>query len=106
MNQRSTHSNTVLWASAFVILALIITQAGRVVPANQAHAGLIAQSGDLTVLTADTGTDHEVVLLLDRFEGTLLVYTMKNRNTLALLQNYEVDAMLRNAAAVAGKSSP
>jgi hypothetical protein len=31
---------------------------------------------------------------------------MKNRNTLALLQNYEVESMLRNAAAVAGKSSP
>ncbi len=96
----------VLWASALIIAALTIIQAGNISGSSVARAGLIAQSGDLSVLTADTGTDHEVVILLDRFEGTLLVYSMKNRDKLELLQNYTVEAMLRNAGAAAGRTSP
>ncbi|MFG0256335.1 MAG: hypothetical protein ACF8GE_00355 [Phycisphaerales bacterium JB043] len=105
MSRSSTRSSA-LWASAFVILAIIILQASRVAPESSARAGLIAQSGDLSVLTADAGTEQDLVLVLDRFEGTLLVYTVEQRDRLELVQNYQLESMLRNAAAAAGMTTP
>ncbi|MHC4976489.1 MAG: hypothetical protein ACYTF7_07765 [Planctomycetota bacterium] len=103
--KNSRANANVLWASACVILAMIITQAARVSPESAAHAGLVAQSGDLSVLTAESGAEHEIVLLLDRFEGTLLVYTVEQRDKLELVQNYDIASMLNNAAGAAGRTT-
>jgi hypothetical protein len=53
--QNIDSSAAALWASAFVIAALIIVQAGRL-PGNQAHAEMATGNGAYTLVTADAGT--------------------------------------------------
>lgn len=70
--------SAVLWASAFVIAALIIIKAGDL-PANQAHARMAVSSGDFTLVTAHSGKGDdedpdEVLYVLDSRSETLLVY--------------------------------
>ncbi|MFG0328872.1 MAG: hypothetical protein ACF8PN_03130 [Phycisphaerales bacterium] len=62
-----------LWASAFVIAALIIMQAGRVAPMNEAQADMVAVGSDYSVMTT-LGGNQEVVYVLDNREGRLFVY--------------------------------
>jgi len=93
-----------LWASAFVILALIIVQAGRMgaVPSS-ALAGEVSSVGDLTVLTAAGGDNEDVLAVLDRRAERLFVYGIENQSSLQLLESYEVSrifASARNAATI------
>ena len=71
-------SAAALWASAFVILALVIVQAGRM-PGNLANAATVADRGAYTLMTADSGKGgdaepDEVLLVIDSREQMLLVY--------------------------------
>ena len=49
----------ILWASAIVLVGLIITSAARM-PGNAAHAD-VAQVADLTVITVKSMVDEEVI---------------------------------------------
>lgn len=67
-----------LWASAFVVLAMVIVQAGRL-PANLANAATVADRGSYTLMTADSGKGgdsepDEILLVIDSREQVLLVY--------------------------------
>jgi hypothetical protein len=75
-------SAAVLWASAFVIAALVIVQAGRM-QGNAANAAVQADRGSYTLLTANSGTGgdaepDEVLLIIDSREQTLLVYEVED----------------------------
>ncbi len=81
-----THSRTtpvaVLWASAFVIAALTIVQAGRL-PGGTAYAETVAELGDYTVLTARTGKGpddrpYEALWVIDNREQVLIVYDLED----------------------------
>jgi hypothetical protein len=75
-------SSAALWASAFVILALIIVQAGRL-PGNLANAAVQADRGSYTLMTADSGKGgdeepDEILCVIDSREQILLVYDIEN----------------------------
>ena len=72
-----------LWGSAFVILALIVVQAGRF-PGNAANASVQADRGSYTLLTASNGKGgqpgepDEILCVLDSREQMLLVYEIED----------------------------
>lgn len=66
-----------LWASAMVIAAMILVQAGRHGAGSQAHAETVSQVGDLTALTARSGGDNDVLAVLDGRAERLMLYTIE-----------------------------
>jgi hypothetical protein len=79
MNRRSS-AHAVLWASAFVIAAMILTQAGRL-PA--AHGETADSQADYTILTSRTGRgpderQWESLFVIDNREQVLLVYEVED----------------------------
>ena len=77
--RRFNPSAVSLWASALVILALVIVQAGRMDPGHLAFAD-VSEIGDLTILNADAGGGEDVVVILDRRDERVYVYGLLNRN--------------------------
>jgi len=80
--QNIDSSVAALWASAFVIAALIIVQAGRL-PGNQAHAEMATGNGTYTLVTADAGTGgderpDELLYVIDSRDQVLLVYEIED----------------------------
>ena len=75
-----------LWASAFVLVGLIIVQAGKVAAhgrardaamAEAAAFDLVARIGDFTALTINSGSDDVLVVLDSRGED---IYTYRVTN--------------------------
>jgi hypothetical protein len=74
-------SAAVLWASAFVIAALTIVQAGRL-PGPAARAAMVSRHGDYTMLTARSGRGpdekpYELLYVIDTRDQVLLVYDVE-----------------------------
>lgn len=89
MNHRDVASRfdagaAALWASAFVILAMILVQAGS--RGNAAYAGQVADIGTLRVLTADAGSGEEVLVILNQTDEVLSVYSVVGQRSLELYQ--------------------
>ena len=80
------HTVAVLWASAFVITAMIIMQAGRL-QGSTAHAGQVESAGGYTLLTARSGKGTET----DPFD---LLYILDDRSDMLLV--YEIDNIQSN----------
>ncbi len=90
MNRSGTRPAAALWASAFVIAALAIVQAGQL-PGNSAHAETTSEFGDYTLLTARTGKGpedrpNESLWIIDNREQVLMVYELEDaqRGTLTV----------------------
>jgi len=83
--QRHKSINTaaaVLWASAFLLAALVIVQAGRL-PGNPAYAEMGLESGGYTLLTTDSGrggdaAPNELLYIIDSREEVVLVYEIED----------------------------
>lgn len=75
-----------LWASAFVIVALILTQAARFGPGSAAYAGDNANVGQLTILTAASGNNEDYIALINGSDETLSIYGVDNGRSLELYQ--------------------
>ncbi len=78
--QRINTSAAVLWASAFVIAALVIVQAGRL-PGRPAYGEMVSTRADYTILTARSGRGRdeepdEILFVIDNRDGVLMVYEM------------------------------
>ena len=86
-----------LWASAFILSAMIVVQAGRLVwpMGAEARADLVASSGDHTVLTFNSGNDDALAVLDGRGEQ-LYAYRILNQNRLELLRAYDVRALFES----------
>lgn len=89
-----------LWASAIVVLALILTQAGRVV-GSAAKAEMVHATGGYTIMTADGGTD-EVLLVLDNRNEELFVYQVANQRSVDLKERVSLTKLFSDARAAAG----
>lgn len=81
-HQRINASAAALWASAFVILALVIVQAGKL-PANTAHAGMATTGDAYTLVTASSGlgedaAPYELLYVLDSRDQIMLVYEIED----------------------------
>ncbi len=100
---RVNASAAALWASAFVILALIIVQAGRM-PGNTANASMQADRGSYTLITADSGRGgdadpDEILCVIDSREQVLLVYEVEDarRSGIVLRDGYALNDLFIRA---------
>lgn len=89
-----------LWASAIVVFALILTQAGRLV-GSAAHAEMVSTAGQYTVLTADGGTD-DVLVLLDQRTEEVFVYRVGGNRRLELAERQNLSQLFADARRAAG----
>ena len=82
-HERFNTSTAALWASAFVIMALIIVQADKL-PGQAAYAGMATGSGSYTLLTTyagrggDAENPNELLYVLDSRDQVLLVYEIED----------------------------
>ena len=92
-----------LWVSCFILMALIILQAQSIfaqpLGENVARAGMVSQTGPLTVMTADAGVD-DLLLVLEGRSEELLVYRA-DRNGVQLQQRLAVPKLFEDARAMA-----
>lgn len=88
-----------LWASALVILALILVQSSRM-GGNRAQAEMVSSSGGYTVMTADGGTD-EVLLILDERSEELFVYRVENQRSVDMKERISLSRLFSDARAAA-----
>ncbi len=96
-------SSAVLWASAFVIGALTIVQAGRL-PGNAAHAEMTGARGSYTLLTTNSGTGgdadpDELLYVIDNTDQVLMVYEVEDarRGKITLRDGGSLDNLFRAA---------
>ena len=101
--QTSTTPVAVLWASAFVIGALTLMQAGRL-PSQSAYAETAANRSDFTLLTARSGRGDEqepdeVLFVIDNRERVLLVYEVEDaqRGAIFARDGGSLDSLFRGA---------
>lgn len=76
----------VLWASAFVIGALVLVQAGRLGLTEPAYAATEAEAGTVRLLTADAGGGEEILAVLNVPEETISVYSVQNQRSIEVYQ--------------------
>lgn len=98
------HAGAALWASAFVLAGLVLTQAATLPVASSQVAGTVSSVEDLTILTASTGAGEDVVLVLDNQTDDLFVYGVQNRSAVELIQSYDVGRLFTDARSGAGLS--
>lgn len=103
MTRHANVSVTALWASAFVIAALTIMQAGRL-GGSPAYAETVAGQGDYVLLTARSGRGDEtepdeVLFVIDNRDQVLLVYEVEDaqRGVIAARQGGSLVNLFRNA---------
>lgn len=105
MQNRSSMSPAaaVLWASAFIIGAIILVQAGRL-PVNAAHAEIVADRGSYTLMTARSGRGsetepYEVLYVIDSREQVLLVYEVEDarKRQIIFREGYNLDDQFQRA---------
>ncbi|HMN96809.1 MAG TPA: hypothetical protein PKC43_07180 [Phycisphaerales bacterium] len=78
-----------LAATAFILAALVILQAGRL-PVAEAWAGGAAAAGDFSVVTATNGLGkesrpHELLYLVDNRSELLFVYEVEDASRRSLV---------------------
>ncbi len=97
-----------LWASACVIAALLVVQAGRLGgPGGPAYAGPSpATVADLTALTPAAGDSEEVLCVVDRRAETMYVYGVVNNSRVDLLQAVRLGDLFAQARAAQGGRRP
>jgi len=94
-----------LWASAFVIMGMIITAAARLGVENQALAD-VSEVADLTILTTRSADNEDVLSILDRREERIYVYGVEQGRTVALYQVQDLKELFIQARAAAGGGPP
>jgi hypothetical protein len=100
---RINSAAAVLWASAFLLAALVIVQAGKL-PANNAHAAVGVALEDFSMVTIDSGRGgdtqpDETLYVLDSRDEVLLIYEIEDaRQKEILLRNGgSLQNLFRNA---------
>ena len=85
--------SAVLWASAIMLVALVIIQAGKL-PENSAHAGQAITEGSYTLMTAKKGRGQdadpeELLYIIDNRNESLLVYEVPDsrKNSMVLVES-------------------
>jgi hypothetical protein len=93
----------ILWASAFVLAALVILQAGNL-PGNPAYAEGVSNGANYTVFTVDSGRGggdegpDQIVVVIDNRNATMMGYLVDRRtNAVNLLDGGSLDALFRSA---------
>lgn len=91
-----------LWASAFVLAAFILAQAGRVA-GNQALAEMAADGNEYALVTTQGGNE-ELLYVLEKRAGRIFVYEARQNDGLNLLDFADVgEAVTRLTGTGEGK---
>ncbi len=85
-----------LWASAMLILALVIIQAGRLGAGAQAMAE-VSEVGDTIIATAQVDVGEDVFAVLDSRAEKLLLYSVVNRNSIELRETVDLPQLFAEA---------
>lgn len=96
--RRVDHGLAALWASAFVIAALVLTQAGRLTGLEPTAAADVSEVADLTVVTTNAGSGWDVMALLDRRGEVLYVYGVSGGRNVELYQVQKLNEVFEQAA--------
>ncbi len=99
MKTMRLNSSAALSASAVIIAALIIVQAGRLLTGPDARADVVATSGNVTALTVEASNSNDVLLVLDGRSEELLVYKVENQSNVELHKKYNLPRMFSDARA-------
>lgn len=85
----------ILWASAFILVGLIVVQAGRLAGAwiSTARADLVSSVADYTTLTLTSQSSEDVLVVLDGRSEQLYVYRIENQKRFEFLNRYDLPAM-------------
>lgn len=101
--QQINGSAAVLWASAFIIGALVIIQAGKL-PGQAAYAEMASSRGDYSVMTTNSGRGgdadpDELVYVIDNRDQVLLVYEVEDakRGGVLLKDGWNLSIMFNRA---------
>lgn len=94
-----------LWASAFLLAALVVMQAGRV-GNSAAFAGNVAEVGGLRLLTADAGNGEEFIAVLNPGEEVISIYGIENGRNLELYQAASIADLFEQARAGVNPGTP
>jgi hypothetical protein len=75
----------ILWASAFLLVAIIVIQAGKL-PGSAAYAEMASSNGDYAALTTSTGLGgdadpYQVLYVIDNRDEVLMVYEIDDART-------------------------
>ncbi len=76
MHQENTDGNTLLWASAFIVAALVFVMAGR--HTQNAYADNASTANGFTLLTTPSGQGSDLLYVVDQETSMLIVYNLKN----------------------------
>jgi hypothetical protein len=76
---RNPLTGYMLLASAFVLMAMILLQASRLID-DRAHAEMVVNKDSVTMITTRFQGDSEILYILDSRSGRLFAY-MLNPNT-------------------------
>ncbi|TVQ64960.1 MAG: hypothetical protein EA379_00535 [Phycisphaerales bacterium] len=104
-DEAGSRGSGALLACAMLIVAMIIVQAGRMAPVNEAWAD-VSQVAGLSILTASSGDNEDVLCILDTRAEKLLVYSVVNRNSVELQQAVDLGAVFTEARAATGVGAP
>ena len=74
MNRTQLGCYTLL-ASAFVLAAMILMQASRLID-DRAHAEMVVNKDSVTMITTQFQTDSEILYILDSRSGRLFAYML------------------------------
>lgn len=85
-----------LWASAFVLIALIIVQASDFGGA-EARAGSVVAVDGMVSLTAGSANGEDVLVILDEREEVISVYGVENQRNIRLYDQRELPELFVNA---------
>jgi hypothetical protein len=93
-------SPAALWATACLLAALIIVQAGRMGP-GPARADVVSTAAGTTALTFEA-TNEDLLAVIDGRQEALFVYRVENRVALDLIRSYQLPALFSDARSRAG----
>jgi len=84
-----------LWASAFVLGALLIVQAGRSAD-SAARAEMVASAGGYTLMTTRTQSG-EILYVIDNLTEQFFIYNVEQQRDLVLVHKEDLKSLFTNA---------
>jgi hypothetical protein len=85
-----------LWASAFVLMALIGVQASHLGGAPAQASGVVAVDG-MVVLTAASANGEDVLVVLDERAETISVFGVENQRNIRLYEKRDLAELFESA---------
>jgi len=98
----STLALVPLWATAFLLAALVVWQSGNLTPRNTARAEMTAVGSDFSMLTTDSG-NGEILTILNNRNGSMYVYEVNSSNGIILVDRLQIAEIIERLSQEQGK---